>query len=134
MSTDWFKNSKIEYNEGKYVESYADMRQSYIIAKNVLEKLRIIQLDAVNSTHFITFFAYTTSVMLSHFFFQKETFKKLFSIIFYGIFTTLLFFVYPGYSLINPLVFLVQIFLIFFTTFIFIEFSKYFFRERGEKR
>jgi ABC-type lipoprotein release transport system permease subunit len=129
----WLENSKSELYEGKYVECYADMRQSYLITTNISEKLKLMQIDSGNSTFFITFFTLIVSVIFSHFIFEKESLKKIFSIIFYGALLIVMFFVYPGYNLIDPLIFLIQVFLMMLAVFIVMESLKYIFRERGKE-
>lgn len=133
VAINWLENSKFELHWERYTECYADARQSYLIATNILEKLKIMQIDAGNSTYFITFFTLIVSVFLSYFIFEKESLKKIFSIVFYGILLIIMSSAYPGYNLINPLIFLIQVFLMLLAVFIAMESFKHLFRERGKE-
>jgi len=128
----WIENSGKELYKRKFTESYSDMRQAFLITENTLDSLTSMQNDANYSTYFITFFMLVTSTALAYFFFEKNSQKKLYSLIFYSTILGISYYIYPGYRLINFFNFLTQVSLSLFFVFLTIALGSLIFVDKGK--
>jgi len=102
------KRAQMYMSRGEYVNAQVDLSEAYLTLKNVEESLTDMFRNSVSSIYFITPFVGFTSSALGAILFRSKNRRIIASVLIYAFLVSLLYFVYPGYTLLldpnyNPL-------------------------------
>lgn len=95
------KRAQMYMSEGEYVNAQVDLSEAYLTLKNIEESLTDMFRNSVSSIYFITPFVGFTSSALGTILFRSKGRRIIASVVIYAFLASLLYFVYPGYTLLS---------------------------------
>ena len=97
----FIESAQEKISKGFYTEGYADLREAYIKATFILEKIPFMYSEAQTATMIIVIFLALTSTCLSYFFVDHWIKKSVGILFFYTVLLVILSYVFTGFQIIE---------------------------------